>query len=119
MMENSTRNITLVVLAGVVVVGGFAWWLSRPSYGEISDKGYDYAMALFAACNGRSTAKIEKIVSMVEQSQIAGELPEQEAAWLKKIASNAMEGNWESANASVRTLMEEQAKRADPLPQLD
>lgn len=118
-MENSTRNIALLVFAAVVVIGSVAWWLSRPSYGEVSEKGYDYAMALFAACNGKSTVKIEKIVSMVEQSQIAGELSDQEAAWLKKIASNAMEGDWESANAAVRTLMEEQAKRADPLPRLD
>lgn len=109
----------MVILVAVVVIGGIAWWLTLPSYGEISEKGYAYAMALFSACNGKSTAKVEKIVAMIEQSVTADELSQQEAAWLKGIASNALEGNWESANAAVRTLMEEQARQADPLPEID
>ncbi|PQO31687.1 hypothetical protein [Blastopirellula marina] len=118
-MDYSTRNTAGVVLVGVILVGIIAWWLTRPSYGEISEKGYDYAMALFSACNGKSTAKVEKIVDMIRQSAAAGELSQQEATWLQGIASNALEGKWDSANAAVRTLMEEQARQADPLPEID
>ncbi len=119
MMENSPRNFILVILVAVIVVGGIAWWLTRPNYGEISEKGYDFAMALFSACNGKSIAKVEKIVGMIERSTTAGELSEQEAAWLMGIVRQALEGNWGSANAAIRVLMEEQARAAEPLPKID
>lgn len=118
-MGNSTRNSAVVVLASAILVGGIAWWLALPKYGEISEKGYSYALALYSACNGKRANKVEKIVGMIEQSVAAGELSQQEATWLIGIAGNALEGKWKSASAAVRSLMEVQARRADPLPEID
>lgn len=118
-MEMSKGTLAGAVLVGVLVVAAVTYWLSRPTFGEISRKGYDYAMALGSACSGKDEAKIAKINQMIDQSTQDGELEMQEAAWLKGIAQQASDGHWETAYASVRTLMQEQTQMAKPLPELD
>ncbi len=118
-MESSRGTVIGGIVVAVLVVGAMAYWLSRPTFGEISPKGYDYAMALGSACNGKNEAKITKITQMIHQSAEAGELRPDEAAWLQSIAQQATDGRWESAYAAVRTLMEEQTVRANPLPEID
>lgn len=118
-MSTSSKNVTLVMVASLIVVGAIAWWLTRPSYGEISHTGYDYAMALYSACNGKSTAKVQQISTMIDEAESAGELTLQEKAWLQGIARQALDGDWNSANSAVRRLMEEQTRDADLLPKID
>ncbi|WDI44820.1 hypothetical protein [Bremerella sp. P1] len=118
-MEMSKPAVTGVAFVVVLVVAAVAYWLTRPTFGEISRKGYDYAMALGSACNGKNEAKVAKITQMIDQSTEDGELETQEAAWLKGIAQQASDGHWELAYASVRTLMQEQTQKAVPLPRLD
>lgn len=118
-MELSKPALTGIVVAVVLFVGAIAYWLTRPTFGEISRKGYDYAMALGSACNGKDEAKVAKITQMIDQSTQDGELQSHEAAWLKGIAQQANDGQWELAYASVRTLMQEQTQKANPLPILD
>lgn len=104
-----------VVFVGAAIV----YWLTLPKFGEISRTGYDYAMALGSACNRKDEAKVAKITQMIDQSTQDGELQTQEAEWLKGIARQASDGHWETAYASVRTLMQEQTQAAPPLPKLD
>jgi len=107
-----------VLVVGLVIIAA-AFWFTRPTFGEISPKGYDYAMALGSACNGKNATKLAKITHMIDQSMQDGTLQAEEAKWLKGIAQKASDGQWETAYASVRTLMREQTKRASPLPKLD
>jgi len=118
-MEASKGTLIGGVIVVLLVGAAIAYWLSRPTYGDISRKGYDYAMALGSACNGKNEAKIAKITQMIDQSAQDGELQTHEADWLKGIAQQASDGHWESAYASVRTLMQEQTQTATPLPELD
>lgn len=118
-MELSKGALAGITVAVILIVGAIAYWLTRPSFGEISGKGYDYAMALGSACNGKDEAKIAKITQMIDQSTQDGELQSHEADWLKGIAQQASDGKWEQAYASVRTLMQEQTQPANPLPELD
>ncbi|MBA2114709.1 hypothetical protein [Bremerella alba] len=118
-MELSKGTLIVALLGIVLVAAAIAYWLTRPTFGEISRKGYDYAMALGSACNGKNEAKIAKITQMIDQSTQDGELEPEEAAWLQGIAQKASDGKWESAYASVRTLMQAQTQQASPLPSLD
>ncbi|PQO31364.1 hypothetical protein C5Y96_13570 [Blastopirellula marina] len=108
-----------IAVGVVLVVAVLGYWLTRPTFGEISPTGYDYAMALGSACSRRDSTKIAKITQMIDQSTQDGQLESQEAAWLKGIAQKAQEGHWEMAYASVRTLMQEQTQKSNPLPELD
>ena len=118
-MEASSRNITVGLVAAVMLICGIAWWLMQPSYGEISPKGYQYAMAIYSAANGKNKPKVERISSMIDQSVAAEEISAEEANWLRGIVQKALDGDWQSANAAVRVLMEEQARPAEPLPEVD
>lgn len=118
-MDMSKGTLSAIAAVVVLFVAAVAYWLTRPTFGEISRTGYDYAMALGSACNGKNEAKVAKITQMIEQSQLDGELEPHEAAWLKGIAQQASAGDWELAYASVRTLMQEQTQKANPLPEID
>ncbi|QDU77998.1 hypothetical protein Pan97_50770 [Bremerella volcania] len=118
-MDFSKGTLAGIGVAAVLIVAVVIYWLTRPTFGEISRKGYDYAMALGSACNGKDEAKVAKITQMIDQSAQDGELQSYEAAWLKGIAQQASDGQWESAYASVRKLMQEQTQAATPLPELD
>lgn len=118
-MEMSKGTLAGISFVIVLCIAAIAYWLSRPTFGEISRTGYDYAMALSSACNGKNEAKVAKITQMIDQAALDGDLEAQEAAWLKGIAKQASEGHWDLAYASVRQLMEEQTETATPLPQLD
>ncbi len=118
-MELSKGVVAGSTIAAILIVTAIAYWLSRPTFGEISRKGYDYAMALGSACNSKDEAKLAKITQMIDQSEQNGELNPQEVAWLSAIAQQAHDGNWDAAYASARTLMQEQTQAATPLPKLD
>lgn len=118
-MEASSRNVAIGLVAAVVLIGAIAWWLSQPSYGEISPKGYQFAMAIYSASNGKNKPKVEKISGMIDQSVAAEEISVEEADWLRGIVQKALDGDWESATAAVRVLMEEQTRQAEALPQVD
>lgn len=118
-MEASSRNVALGLVAPLVLIGGIAWWLMQPSYGEISPKGYQIAMAIYSAANQENKPKVEKISGMIDQSVAAAEISAEEAEWLRGIVQKAMDGDWQSATAAVRLLMEEQARPAEQLPKVD
>lgn len=102
-------------LAGLtVVLALFAWfWFSR-GYGDVSPRGYEYAVAIFSACNQSDEAKLDKISQMVAESLRLQEISLQESQWLNAIIDRGKRGDWKAASREVRRLMEDQVKSAPP-----
>lgn len=93
-------------LVALVLVAGYLW-INRP-YGEVSERSYEYATALFSACNQKDTARLHKISEMLRQSIDADEISQQEASWLQAIIDLGLSGSWAAASQEVRELMEDQ-----------
>ena len=106
-----SRVSAVIALGGALVL--YLFW--PRGYGETSDQGYQFAIALFTACNQHDSEKLTTIANMIEAAEDAGELGNAEARWLQGITRQGLAGNWEAANRAVRRLMTDQLKPA-PLP---
>ncbi|QDV25465.1 hypothetical protein [Aureliella helgolandensis] len=95
------------LLAAVVLIGLGYWWFS-PEYGETSQLGYDCAIALYSACNQQDVQKLKQIAVIVETSVDANQLSEREMQWLQDIIALGQAGEWKTAIAKTRLLMETQ-----------
>lgn len=104
-----------LVVAVLVLVCG---WLLLRGYGEVSEHGYEHAMALFSACNRRDTPQVVRIQEMIAQSLDEGRLRADEANWLQGIVTLALDERWDRASSRLRQLMEDQIQRAPPLPEI-
>lgn len=113
--SDSWRRVLAAALLAVLVA--VALWMFNRGYGETSQRGYKYASALFTACNLQDRAKLLKISQMINQDREQGKLEVNETQWLLKICQNGISGNWSSASAAVRRLMEDQ-QRAAALPDI-
>jgi hypothetical protein len=78
-------------------------------YGPVSKSAYDYATALYSATNGKSAAKVDEIDRRVQAARGAGELTPDEADMLAAIIADARGGEWQTAAAACRAVMEAQA----------
>jgi len=77
-------------------------------YPDVSERTYEISKALYSACNRQSVehlAKIEKAISNASKSE---EISAQESKWLNQIIKTARDGDWKSATAESRKLMEDQ-----------
>lgn len=93
-----------------LLVAGAAIWFFNRGYDKVSDEGYQYAMAIISACNRRDEASVQIIISKIEASREAGEVPEEDAETLTGIANRALDGDWEFAASAIRRLMEDQVE---------
>ncbi len=91
----------------------FAVIMSGCGYPEVSPKTYEVANALYAAANRQSTEHIDKAAVLTDELLAAGEISDREAGWLKAIAEQARNGDWDSAAAEARALIADQAKPSD------
>lgn len=94
----------LFVLLGIGYV-----WLNR-GYGEVSEHGYDFAVALFSAVNQKDKARLGKVAEMVDESRENGRITDREAGWLKGIVDDGLADRWDRAARSVRRLMQDQVR---------
>jgi hypothetical protein len=78
-------------------------------YGPVSRTAYDYATALYSATNGKSVVKVDEIHRRVQAARDAGELTPDEADMLGAIIADARGGDWQTAAAACRAVMEAQA----------
>ncbi len=115
-MNLTSAKPWLVVLAALLVVASGLYWLLGRSYGTTSQQGYQFAMAVCAACNQKSESRLRELAAMVDESLSRGELSAREARWLASIVNEGLDGNWEAAHRHARQLMEDQLERATPLP---
>ena len=107
-MKNlTTIGVTLGVLT--IAVAMFLW-LGR-GYGTVSPDAYQVAQALYSSCLAKSEVRLEAVESTIND---AGEQPLEitvkEQRWLKEIIADAKAGNWQSAAADARQMMEDQVE---------
>lgn len=81
-------------------------------YGEVSQRGYRIAIALYSACNQRDDEKLTQIEDLITQSETAHDLHANEIRWLRDIIRTGQRGHWDAANRKVRRLMVDQIKPA-------
>lgn len=103
---NKAAWVTAASMVAVVVAGGLIWlsW----GYGEVSQSGYEHAMALVSACNRQDTVRLEKIVASIHQAVESQTLPAYDAKILLRIAERALDGDWEWSSRQVRQVMLDQ-----------
>ena len=107
-MKNlTTIGVTLGVLT--IAVAMFLW-LGR-GYGTVSPDAYQVAQALYSSCLAKSEVRLEAVESTIND---AGDPPleitAKEQRWLKAIIADAKAGNWQSAAADARQMMEDQVE---------
>lgn len=96
-------------LAAIAAAAGL--WLSSRGYGEVSPQGYQYAVALYRACNQRDEAGLARISDMISAALDKNEIRPAEARWLGGIIEKGLSDNWDEASRDVRQLMEDQVRR--------
>lgn len=97
------RSLTII---GLLATG----LLSGCGYGEVTPHGYEYAKALYSICNRKDAERLETFVGMLESDVREGKLTDAEADWFRDIADQAGQGNWTSASANARRLLEDQVQ---------
>ena len=96
----------------VALVGGVVFWFFSRGYGDVSQEGYRYALALYSACNRQSSEHVQRIADKLEVARARSELQPREYQWLRQISERALRGDWEAASQSIRRLMEDQIRPA-------
>ena len=105
------RNQRHMKFAGAVV--GIVLLVSTVGcgYGEVSSETYDYAMALYSVCNSRDAQRLETFNEQFANAKAEGLVSANESQVLTAIIEEAQAGEWESATAEVRELLEAQVDR--------
>ena len=104
-MKDGIRNLMIVVGVSFLVP------LSGCGYGEVSSETYEYAMALYSVCNSRDTQRLQAFQTQFEEAKTNGKVAANEGRLLGRIIDVANAGEWESATADVRALLEAQVDR--------
>ena len=107
-MKNlTTIGVTLGVLT--IAVATFLW-LGR-GYGTVSPDAYQVAQALYSSCLAKSEVRLEAVESTINDAGDPSlEITAKEQRWLKAIIADAKAGNWQSAAADARQMMEDQVE---------
>ncbi|MEM6654390.1 MAG: hypothetical protein AAF596_01180 [Planctomycetota bacterium] len=81
------------------------------SYGDVSERAYEYAKALYSVANRQASDRLDGIAAKINADAESGGLSEREAGWLLAIVEQSRDGDWSEAAAAARTMMEDQVKR--------
>lgn len=94
---------TCALIAALMLVGC--------GYGEVSPRGYDYAKALYSICNRQDESRLGQFVGLIDADLQEGKISAAEADWFREIAAQADSGDWQSASAAARALLEDQVQK--------
>ena len=107
MKRNRNVLIAVVAISAIVLAGGY-WWMNS-GYGEVSPKTYEFATALYGACQTQSEERLNRVEELLGSTE-GQALPSNEHRWLKAIIERARKGNWPSAAKQARRMMEDQVQ---------
>jgi CO/xanthine dehydrogenase FAD-binding subunit len=107
-MDARVSRLGAMLATCLLLIIGLAIWMNS-DYSRISDRGYDYALALVSACSRQDEIRVKQIAEEI----VAAELPVYDRRVILKIAENALSGNWRSASDEARTLLKAQIQPAD------
>ncbi len=105
-MNSRTSKLALIGLVVVVSIGAYCYF--NRGYGEVSELGYQYATALYTACNQSDDKKLEVISEMLIASSERRELEDRELRWLNGIIERGRRGDWQEAAGEARKLLKDQ-----------
>ena len=100
----------MIGLAFVLLMGIAIYVLTPRSYGETSQEGYRFAVALFSACNQKDLERVKKVEMLVSEYAEKKEIKANEKRWLADIIKLAHEGKWEKAQQNARKLLDAQVE---------
>ncbi|MEZ6133451.1 MAG: hypothetical protein R3C53_00940 [Pirellulaceae bacterium] len=102
--SNSGKRVGIAILVLLMVVGVFIWF--NHGYSEISESGYDYALALISACGRQDKETVQRIAKEV----IERELPNYDRRVILAITDKALAGQWKASSADTRALLKAQVR---------
>ena len=105
-MNRGTTKLLVGGLAIAVAVATYMY-LNR-GYGELSELGYEYATAIYSACNQGDGTKLQKLSAMIAASREQNEIGDRETRWLSGIIARGERGDWQMAAAESRNLLMDQ-----------
>ena len=96
------------LVGGIVLLAAIVFFMTRPSFGSISQTGYELAVALESTCSRRDTDRLKMIRELLADQR---EMNEQERGYLDRILCHAESGSWDEARKMTRDLMLAQVDR--------
>lgn len=105
------RGTTKLLVGGLAIAAAVAtyMYLNR-GYGELSELGYDYATAIYSACNQSDGSKLQKLSAMIAASREQNKISDRETRWLSGIIARGERGDWQMAAAESRKLLIDQVR---------
>lgn len=107
-MPSRTRT---AVAAVFVLIGIVLMTRGYGRYGEVNTETYEYAKALYSACNLKDVKRLDACETMISEAESADKISAKEVGYLRDIISMARDDQWDDAQAMVRQLMTDQADR--------
>jgi len=106
-MKSSLTTSTL----NLAIFCAMALSLTGCGYPEVSPQSYELSKALFSACNRKDEDHLSRVETMISEGISDGTVSQREADWLNQIIADARDGDWQSAAAESRQLMNDQVQR--------
>ena len=100
----SRRIAQWIAALSAIAIAGLLWYLFLQRDVRLSEHGYELSKALYAACNLEETKRLAAFERTLPQYPLSPE----ELSRMKPIVDLAHAGQWQTAAARARTLLESQ-----------
>lgn len=84
-------------------------------YGDVNALTFEYAKALYAACNARQPERLRLCVNLITAAESSQQISTRESRYLREIIDAARAEEWDDAQGMARQLMIDQAGRRQPV----
>ena len=99
------KKTTYVGVASLVVIASIAYLYFSSGYGKTTKLGYEFAQALYSACNQKDLERVQKVELLVNEYAGKQKIKANEKRWLADIIQLAHDGKWEKAQQNARKLL--------------
>lgn len=103
-----TRNRYVTIALSVIAVIAVLYFFFGRGYGKMSPLGYDFAQALYSACNQKDLERVNKVEALIQEYFDKDEIHKQERRWLNSIIHLARKEKWSRAQQEARKLLDAQ-----------